>query len=221
MSKRIILIDDHALLLRGLSLIFETIDGCDVVATTTDGREVSKLISEYRPDVVVTDAVMPGFDGLAVVTECARQHPNTPVLVLTTFDDASLVRSLIDAGAAGYLLKDISAEHLSEAIHAAADGGMVLDPRIARIVHNRQASAATGRGIMTLTRAERNVAELVAQGANNKQIAAQLYLAEGTVKNHVSHLLRKLDAADRTVLALKLAKSFGYLGGTPPGDFAR
>lgn len=219
MSKRIILIDDHALLLRGLSLIFETIDGCDVVATTTDGCQVSELISEHRPDVVVTDAVMPGFDGLAVVTACARQHPDIPVLVLTTFDDASLVRSLIDAGAAGYLLKDISAEHLSEAIHAAADGGMVLDPRIARIVHGRR-TGAEKRGIMTLTKAERNVAELVAQGANNKQIAAQLFLAEGTVKNHVSHLLRKLDAADRTVLALKLAKSFGYLGSSIPGDFA-
>ncbi|MDO4686582.1 response regulator transcription factor [Corynebacterium freiburgense] len=215
MTKRIILVDDHALMLRGLSLIFETIDGCDVVATTTDGREVSKLINEHQPDVVVTDAVMPGFDGLAVVTECARLHPEVPVLVLTTFDDASLVRSLIDAGAAGYLLKDVSAEHLFEAIQAAAEGGIVLDPRIARIVHRRNSGTSKVRGIMTLTRAERAVAELVAQGANNKQIAAQLFLAEGTVKNHVSHLLRKLDAADRTVLALKLAKSFGYLNGGP------
>lgn len=102
MPNRVILIDDHELLLRGLTLIFDTIDECEVVATTTDGTKVGSLIDAFAPDIVVTDAVMPGFDGLAVVRECATHYPHVPVLVLTTFDDATLVRSLIDAGAAGY-----------------------------------------------------------------------------------------------------------------------
>ena len=124
MPNRVILIDDHELLLRGLTLIFDTIDECEVVATTTDGTKVGSLIDAFAPDIVVTDAVMPGFDGLAVVRECATHYPHVPVLVLTTFDDATLVRSLIDAGAAGYLLKDIDANHLAEAIDAAPGGGI-------------------------------------------------------------------------------------------------
>lgn len=219
MTNRVILIDDHELLLRGLTLIFDTIDECEVVATTTNGKKVSSLIDAFAPDIVVTDAVMPDFDGLAVVRECATHYPHVPVLVLTTFDDATLVRSLIDAGAAGYLLKDIDANHLAEAIDAAAGGGIVLDPRIARMLHrptNASCSPSSKKpasveGITTLTRAERKVATLVAEGKNNKEIAEILYLAEGTVKNHVSVLLRKMKASDRTVLALTLARAFGQL----------
>lgn len=180
---------------------------------------MSSLIDAFAPDIVVTDAVMPDFDGLAVVRECATHYPHVPVLVLTTFDDATLVRSLIDAGAAGYLLKDIDANHLAEAIDAAASGGIVLDPRIARMLHqptNASCSPSSKKpasveGITTLTRAERKVATLVAEGKNNKEIAEILYLAEGTVKNHVSVLLRKMKASDRTVLALTLARAFGQL----------
>ena len=208
MPKRIILIDDHEMLLRGLSLIFDTIDTCDVVATTTDGARISALISTHSPDVVVTDAVMPRFSGLDVVKTCAQHHPDVPVIVLTTFDDESLVRSLMESGAAGYVLKDISAEDLADAVDAVSAGGIVLDPRIARFLHR---SREPQSGVTTLTRAETQVAELVAQGKNNKDIAAALFLAEGTVKNHVSTLLRKMHAPDRTALALDLARAFGYL----------
>lgn len=219
MNKRVVLIDDHEILLRGLTLIFDTIDRCDAVASTTDGKQVCELIEKYDPDVVVTDASMPGFDGLAIVRECAQNYPWVPVLVLTAFDDAALVHSLIDAGAAGYLLKDVSADHLAEAIDAAADGGIVLDPRIARLLHrpkDQDPGSSSNKtlpsmGITTLTRAERNVASLVAEGKNNKEIASALCLAEGTIKNHISSLLRKLGAPDRTVLALSLARAFGQL----------
>lgn len=101
MNTRIILIDDPDMLLRGMSLIFDTVDGCEVVATTTEGCEVSQLIDAHKPDVVVTDAVMPRFDGLAVVEHCRSKHPEVPVLVLTAFDDSRLVSQLIQAGAAG------------------------------------------------------------------------------------------------------------------------
>lgn len=98
MNTRIILIDDHDMLLCGMSLLFDTVDGCEVVATTTEGCEVSQLIDAHKPDVVVTDAVMPRSDGLAVVEHCRSKHPEVPVLVLTTFDDSRLVSQLIQAG---------------------------------------------------------------------------------------------------------------------------
>lgn len=181
-------------------MILETVEGCQAVAATTDGAEVGRLLQQYDVDVIVTDAVMPGVDGLQIVHEFGRL---LPVLVLTTFDDAHLVRDLVNAGAAGYLLKDVSASHLAEAIQAVAEGGIVLDPRIVRVLRQKAPAA--------LTRAEKQVAELVAEGLNNRQIAERLYLAEGTVKNHVSVLLRKMGAADRTVLALNLARIFGRL----------
>lgn len=199
MATTALLIDDHDMLLRGLSLVLETSDEVEVATTTTDGSQALQLAREFNVDVVVTDAAMPGTDGLAVVKACS---PHVPVLVLTTFDDAALVKQLLDAGASGYVLKDVSPEELIRAIVAVADGGMILDPRIARhAVENPQ--------LAILTPTERKVAESVARGLNNQEIAETLFLAEGTVKNHVSALLRKLDARDRTVLALRLAKALG------------
>lgn len=199
MATTALLIDDHDMLLRGLSLVLETSDEVEVATTTTDGSQALQLAREFNVDVVVTDAAMPGTDGLAVVQACS---PHVPVLVLTTFDDAALVKQLLDAGASGYVLKDVSPEELIRAIVAVADGGMILDPRIARhAVENPQ--------LAILTPTERKVAESVARGLNNQEIAETLFLAEGTVKNHVSALLRKLDARDRTVLALRLAKALG------------
>ncbi|WP_301924955.1 response regulator [Corynebacterium glaucum] len=199
MATTALLIDDHDMLLRGLSLILETSDDVEVAATTTDGSQALQLAREFNVDVVVTDAAMPGTDGLAVVQACS---PHVPVLVLTTFDDAALVKQLLDAGASGYVLKDVSPEELIRAIVAVAQGGMILDPRIARhAVENPQ--------LAILTPTERKVAESVARGLNNQEIAETLFLAEGTVKNHVSALLRKLEARDRTVLALRLAKALG------------
>lgn len=200
---RVVLIDDHSMLLRGLSLLFETIDGIAIVATSTDGSRALELTRQHAADIIVTDAAMPGTDGLEVVRSCVTQ---VPVLVLTTFDDAKLVTRLLEAGAAGYLLKDVDPDALAAAIRAAVSGGLVLDPRIAR---QARTSAGSRDGLALLTRTERIVAGLVARGLNNTEIAEQLVLAEGTIKNHVSALLRKLDARDRTVLALRLAKALG------------
>lgn len=210
-AVRAILIDDHPMLLRGLTLLFETVDGIDIVATSTDGSQALKLAEQHGADIVITDAAMPGVDGRGVVKQCCK---HVPVLVLTTFDDASLVSTLLEEGAAGYILKDVPPEELFSAIRAAADGGLVLDPRIAQHARRHHGSRSDNRGgqgktndLAVLTRAELAVAELVARGANNREIADQLYLAEGTVKNHVSALLRKMNARDRTVLALRLADS--------------
>ncbi len=203
---RALLVDDQQLLRRGLRLLLETVPGIEVVGEASDGREALAHVEKDRPDIVLCDVRMPGMDGLSFLAACQRLHPGLPVLMLTTFDDEPLVRGALGAGASGYLLKDVSVEGLSDAIRAVADGGMVIDPRVARIALN-PAVVDADDPLAVLTRAERAVAELVAIGASNAEIAAQLVLAEGTVKNHVSSLLRKLDARDRTVLALRLNRA--------------
>ena len=204
---RVVIVDDHEFLRRGLKLVFETFVGVELVGEAGDGRESLAVIPAAEPDVVVTDARMPGMDGLALVRAMADAHPEIPVLVLTTFEDAELVGALIDAGASGYLLKDVGAERLEESIHAVAEGGLVLDPRIA--MHLRRRDEADD-ALAVLTATERKVGALVAQGATNTEIADALHLAEGTVKNHVSALLRKIGVRDRTNLALTLAKALGH-----------
>lgn len=203
---RVLLVDDQQLLRRGLSLLLSTADGIEVAAEAADGAEALALLRRDLPDVVLTDARMPGMDGIELTAQCRTLHPGLPVLVLTTFDDEDLVRGALTAGAAGFLLKDTSTDALAGAIRAAADGGMVIDPRVARIAMTRGQAAAPDP-LAVLTRAERAVAELVAEGFTNAEIAARLVLAEGTVKNHVSALLRKLDQRDRTGLALALYRT--------------
>lgn len=201
---RVIVVDDQQLLRRGLTMLLETVDDVTVVGQAGDGRQALALIASSRPDVVLTDARMPVLDGLGLLAACRERHPGLPVVLLTTFDDSELVRAAVQGGAAGFLLKDCSVESLSEAIRQAVAGGMVIDPRVARTA---LAAPSEGEGpLTTLTPTELQVAELVATGAANAEIADELCLAEGTVKNHVSMLLRKLGQRDRTRLALLLAR---------------
>lgn len=201
---RVIVVDDQQLLRRGLTMLLETVDDVTVVGQAGDGREALALLAITEVDVVLTDAQMPGLDGLGLLAACRARHPGLPVVLLTTFDDPDLVRAAVQGGAAGFLLKDCSVESLTEAIRQAVAGGMVIDPRVARtaLVPSEPASGP----LDSLTPTELQVARLVATGAANAEIAAELFLAEGTVKNHVSTLLRKLDQRDRTRLALLLAR---------------
>lgn len=224
---RVVLVDDQELIRRGMRLLLETTDDIEVVGEAADGREGLSTIQRTAPDVVLTDARMPRMDGVEMIAELAARSPAPPVIVLTTFDDNALVRAAFDAGASGFLMKDASTDELISAIKAVMDGGLVVDPRIARLAMRRRepaiphASAGASAGgstepaspLKVLTRAELEVAALVATGATNREIAEHLTLAEGTIKNHVSSLLRKLEQRDRTGLALLLSR---YLG-TPPG----
>lgn len=203
---RVLVVDDQQLLRRGLRLLLETTDDLEVVAEAADGREALALVPRCTPDVVLTDARMPGMDGLELVTALAEQHEGLPALMLTTFDDEAIVRGSIAAGAAGFLLKDVSTDRLAEAVREVARGGLVIDPRVARIA--LAPPPADADPLAVLTRAERLVAAEVARGRTNSEIAAELVLAEGTVKNHVSNLLRKLNQRDRTGLALALHRAF-------------
>lgn len=210
-ALRVLVVDDQQLLRRGLIMLFGTVEGVDVVAQAAHGDEALAVLRAKRIDVVLTDAKMPVMDGIELVRQCARSHPGLPVLVLTTFDEPDIVRGAIAAGAAGFLLKDTSIESLAEAVRAVADGGLVIDPRVARLAFTTSGSRTAGDEspvLAVLTPTERKVASLVAEGLTNQAIAARMVLAEGTVKNHVSTLLHKLQTPDRTAIALTLYKAF-------------
>ena len=204
---RVLVVDDQQLLRRGLRMLLETADDLEVVAEAADGREALAQVRHSRPDVVLTDARMPGMSGPELVRRLAREHPEVPAVVLTTFDDEDLVRDAMAAGAAGFLLKDVSIDQLAEGLRAVAHGGMVIDPSVARIALHPRSAVEEADPLAVLTRTERHVAALVARGLTNSEIAAELVIAEGTVKNHVSSLLRKLGQRDRTGLALALYRS--------------
>ncbi|NNG19609.1 response regulator transcription factor [Naumannella sp. ID2617S] len=205
---RLLVVDDQQLLRRGLKMLLQTAEGLEVVGEASDGREALAMLPRCTPDVVLTDARMPGMDGLELVAELHSSHPALPVLVLTTFDDEAIVRGSLGAGAAGFLLKDVSTDRLAEAVREVANGGLVIDPRVARIALSGSDSPDRDDSLAVLTRTERLVGERVAQGMTNAEIADDLVLAEGTVKNHVSNLLRKLQQRDRTGLALVLYRAF-------------
>lgn len=194
---KILIVDDQQLLRRGLKLLLSQASDIVVVDTCASAQIALTVLHNHPVDVVLADAVMPGMDGPELVAECKRRWPALPVLILTTFDDEDIVRRSIAAGAAGFLLKDVSTETLTFSIQTVVEGNMYIDPRIAHII-----SSPTPDRFAGLTPTERTVASLVGQGLSNKEIAAQLYLAEGTVKNYISALLRKTGISDRIRLAL-------------------
>lgn len=220
---RVVLVDDQELIRRGMRMLLDISDDIVVVGEASEGEAGLAVIAQTVPDVVLTDARMPGVDGVALITRLAAMPQAPPAIVLTTFDVDELVRAALDAGAAGFLMKDASVDELVRAILAVVDGGLVIDPRVARLAMRGQGSQRTPGSahattqkpseptspLKVLTRAEMDVAEQLATGATNREIAANLSLAEGTVKNHVSALLRKLEQRDRTGLALLLSR---YLG---------
>lgn len=202
---RVLVVDDQHLVRRGICLVLETLPGVEVVGEAAEGREALALINTLSPDVVLTDARMPVLDGPGLVRAAAERHPGLPVVVLTTFDDDALVREAVEAGAAGFLLKDAAPEEIAAALMAAGRGEMTVDPRVTRALLAPRARDP----LASLTPTERDVAARLATGASNADIAAQLHLSHGTVKNHVSALLRKLDQPDRTRLALHLSSLLG------------
>ena len=192
---RVLIVDDQQLLRRGLKLLLAQSPEIQVVTTCVSAAETLVSLHNSEVDVVLADAVMPGMDGPELVEQCRTLWPSLPVIILTTFDDATIVRRSIKAGAVGFLLKDVSPTTLAEAITAAYDGHPYVDPRVAHLL-------ALPSRFAGLTPTEKTVAELVGQGLSNREIAAELHLAEGTVKNHISALLRKTQVPDRTRLAL-------------------
>lgn len=203
---RIVVIDDQWMIREGLASLAGMADDIDVVATGGDGIEAIQLALEHRPDVVLMDIRMPNTDGITAAAEIRRQHPATQVLMLTTFDDVDLIERSLDAGAVGYLTKDIAAGDLASAIRSAASGVVQLSQNVTQILRGdqpRQQPTEVDPSIFSaMPPREREVLQLVVEGKSNKQIASQLHLSAGTVKNHVSSILRRLGTTDRTQAAV-------------------
>jgi len=212
---RVIVVDDQALVREGIRVLLQ-VAGIDVVAEAEDGRAALEAIAEHRPEVVLMDLRMPRFDGIWALEQLHEQGDEVPTLVLTTFDDDELVLRALRAGARGYLLKDVTVEQLAHAVRTLAGGGTLISPSITEgLLRALRAGPVTARDhpspIAPLTERELDVLRLLAEGYSNREIAELLHLAEGTVKNHLSVILQKLGARDRTQAVLRALRE-GVLG---------
>jgi DNA-binding NarL/FixJ family response regulator len=206
---RVLLVDDQSLFREALATLLGARTEVRVVGEAGDGFEALQRSEALRPDVVLMDLHMPVLDGIAATRRLRVEQPGVRVLALTTFDDDEDVFEALRAGALGYLLKDVSSDRLVEAVLAAARGESVLQPSVAAKVVARLAqldAAPRSRPqplVVPLSDRELDVLRLLADGRSNREIAGELFLAEGTVKNHVTNVLAKLGARDRTQAALR------------------
>jgi DNA-binding NarL/FixJ family response regulator len=202
---RVLICDDQVVVCEGLRAILSTAKGIDVVGTAYDGEQALRLVEELHPDVVLMDLKMPVMNGVQATRVIHTQFPDTRVLVLTTYDFDEWVFDAIRSGAAGYLLKDSPRENLVQAILGTAAGKTYVDPAVAGKLFShvsRGTPAPDTELVKALSERELEVLRLLARGMNNTEIAARLYLSEGTIKNYVSAILSKLDVSDRTQAAL-------------------
>ncbi len=214
MSISLLLVDDQRLLRDGLRILLEMEEDLQVVAEAENGADALQAYARYAPDVVLMDVRMPVMDGVEAARRLLQQDPQAKIIILTTFDDDEYVFQALRAGALGYLLKDVSGGELAAAIRTVAAGGALIEPSVARKVlaeFSRLPSSGANLPPAGLTAREAEILRLLAQGLNNRQIAARLYLAEGTVKNYVSSILAKLGVSDRTQAAI-WARQHGLTG---------
>ncbi len=220
---RVVIVDDQSLMREGLRTLLELHADIDVIGEAADGLEAERVVRDHEPDIVLMDLRMPRRDGIAATKAVLGHRGSAQILVLTTFDDDELVLQAIEAGAAGYLLKDIGSDALAEAIRTVARGESPLQPTVARkLLHHLRARHA-GRVATTeplalgsgesLTPRELEVLALLGRGASNREIAAHLMISEGTVRNYISVILAKTGLRDRTQAAI-----FAVRRGLVPDD---
>jgi two-component system, NarL family, response regulator LiaR len=210
----VLIVDDHAVVREGLRAFLELQDGIQVVGEAADGHEAVERAVALEPDVILMDLVMPGLDGVGAMRALRERVPAGRVIVLTSFLDDERLMPALEAGAAGYLLKDVEPSELARAVRGAHAGEALLDPTVAaRLLRMLSAPSPPSAGDRheQLTRREREVLALIASGHSNKRIARELEIAEKTVKTHVGHVLAKLGVTDRTQAAL-LAVQRGLAG---------
>lgn len=195
-SIRVMLVDDYAMVRRGLATFLMVFDDFELVGEAENGEIAIQRCAEVLPDVVLMDMVMPGMDGAATTRAIRQQFPQVQVIALTSFKEGKLITSALEAGAIGYLLKDVSADDLAWAIRAANAGRATLSPEAAQIlVETTNQPPVPG---LDLTERERAVLALMVEGLNNTQIAGKLTVSPSTIKSHVSNILSKLGVASRT-----------------------
>ena len=202
---KILLCDDQAVIRDGLEMLLNLERDFEVIGAAQDGAEALELAAQKQPDLILMDLKMPIMNGSEATRQIRAKFPHIKILVLTTYDDDDWVFDAIRAGASGYLLKDTSRQKIVEAIRGTMDGKSFVDPAIAGKLLNQVASRQTQpASILTdkLTERELDVLRLIAKGINNSEIAIQLHLSEGTVRNHVSAILEKLGVSDRTQAAV-------------------
>jgi DNA-binding NarL/FixJ family response regulator len=208
-AVRVLVVDDQVLFREALVTLLGARPEVEVVGEAGDGQQALERAAALQPDVVLMDLHMPVLDGIATTRRLRVEQPGVRVLALTTFDDDEDVFAALRAGALGYLLKDVSSDRLVEAVLSAARGESVLQPSVAAKVVARFAQlddAPRPRSqplVVPLSERELDVLRLLADGCSNREVAAALFLAEGTVKNHVTNVLGKLGARDRTQAALR------------------
>jgi DNA-binding NarL/FixJ family response regulator len=199
---RVLLVDDHAVVREGLRTFLSLQDGISVVGEAGDGEAGVRAAEQHKPDVVLMDLVMPRLDGVGAMRELRRRLPSARVIVLTSFLDDDRLLPAIQAGAAGYLLKDAEPREIARAIRTAHAGETLLDPAVAARLVEAISTPAGQAAPERLTAREREVLLLIARGYANKRIALELGVAEKTVKTHVGHVLAKLGVTDRTQAAV-------------------
>lgn len=203
---RVALVDDQAMVRVGLRMILESEGDISVVAEATSGTEAALIVAAHSPDVVLMDVRMPGMDGLTATREVLAAHPESRIVILTTFDDDEYVYEALRAGASGFLLKSVEGDALVTAVRVVAAGEALLAPEVTRRVIEQFARTAplrdedhvpSAEAIGDLSDREVEVLRLMARGLSNQEIASQLYVSSTTVKTHVSHILTKLGVRDR------------------------
>ncbi|MBT2685463.1 response regulator transcription factor [Bacillus sp. ISL-37] len=220
MTTKIVIIDDHQLFREGVKRILDFEPSFEVVAEGDDGSEAISLVEQHQPDVVIMDINMPNTNGVEATSGLIEQYPESKVIILSIHDDENYVTHALKTGATGYLLKEMDADALVEAVKVVADGGSYLHPRVTHnlVKEYRRLSADEGgsdkyispveirRPLHLLTRRECEVLQLLADGKSNRGIGEALFISEKTVKNHVSNILQKMNVNDRTqavVVAIK------------------
>jgi len=201
---RVLIADDHAVVRHGLKELLSTFPDVELVGEAANGEEAALLCVERAPDVVLMDLEMPVVDGIEATRQIRAQNPDVAIVVLTSFSDRKKILHALDAGAVGYLLKDVEPEDLEKAIAAAARGESPLDPKAARALVSARRATAPAEG---LSDREREVLLMVADGLANKQIAKRLSISEKTVKAHLTSVFRQIGVTDRTQAALWAERS--------------
>jgi len=203
---RVLIVDDHEIVREGLATLLSEEAALVVVGQAANGAEAVVLAPTLQPDVVLMDLVMPEMDGIEATRAILRLDPACRILVLTSFVDDHQVRAAIEAGAIGYLMKDVLKPDLLRAIRTAGEGKPTLHPEAQHALMRQLVTSATPVQHQALTQRERDILRLIARGHSNKEIAAALHLTGGTVKGYVSAILAKLDVNDRTQAALYAIK---------------
>ena len=209
---RVMLVDDHTMVRRGLATFLKVYDDLQLAGEAESGEEAVRLCAEFLPDVILMDMSLPGMDGATATHAIRKQFPQVQIIVLTSFKDGKVIKNALEAGAIGYLLKDVSADDLVRAIRSAYAGHATLSPEAAQaLVETANRPPVPG---LDLTEREREVLTLLIEGLNNTQIAGRLTVSPSTIKSHVSNILSKLDVTSRTE-AVALALRNGII---PPAS---